>query len=390
MIIARPSSARHQRLLLAAAAIAAALTTAVPSAQRPRGVPSATGDAPLVLDGDATLLVGAEEPGPVAAAARDLAADFEKVLGRKPRIVQRPEEAGASIVAIGFRSPMLRDLRQDASTNPESFSLSVKAASWNGTPRRRVVLLTGADMRGTIYAVYQFAEQFLGVDPLYFWTDRMPPRRSAIEVPAALDQAFPPPLFTYRGFFINDEDLLTGWAPGERDDRTAISLAVWDRIYETTLRLKGNIVAPGTWIFPDEPQIAAAGRRGLIVTQHHAIPLGVNVARWPENTPYSFGTHPDILQRAWKNAVQAYPRDQEILWTVGLRGLSDSSYAVFDPTVGSDSRALGRVIGRAMADQVSIVRSIRPDASFITNLWQEGARLVQQGDLQIPAGVNAV
>src|SRR5262249_46168219 len=132
MIIARPSSARHQRLLLAAAAIAAALTTAVASAQRPRGVPSATGDAPLVLGGDTALLVGAGEPGPVAAAARDLAADFEKVLGRKPRIVQRPEEAGASIVAIGFRSPMLRDLRQDASTNPESFSLSVKAASWNG------------------------------------------------------------------------------------------------------------------------------------------------------------------------------------------------------------------------------------------------------------------
>src|SRR5262249_62205702 len=87
---------------------------------------------------------------------------------------------------------------------------------------------------------------------------------------------------------------------------------------------------------------------------------------------------------------EAYGRDQEMLWTVGVRGLSDSSYAVFDPTVGSDSRALGRVIGKAMADQVSLVRSIRPDASFITNLWQEGARLVQQGDLEIPAGVNAV
>src|SRR5262249_55728441 len=86
----------------------------------------------------------------------------------------------------------------------------------------------------------------------------------------------------------------------------------------------------------------------------------------------------------------SYAPGQEILWTVGLRGLSDSSYAAFDPTAGGDDHALGRLIGKAMADQVRIVRSVRPDTSFITNLWQEGARLVQQGDLEIPAGVNAV
>src|SRR5207249_530633 len=161
---------------------------------------------------------------------------------------------------------------------------------------------------------------------------------------------------------------------------------VWNKIYETILRLKGNIVAPGTWIFPDEPQIGLAGRRGLVVTQHHAIPLGVNVARWPENAPYSYSSHPEILQRAWKNAVSAYAPDQEVLWTVGLRGLSDSSYATFDPAVATDNHALGRLIGQAMADQMRIVRSVHPDASFITNLWQEGARLVQQGDFEVPDG----
>jgi hypothetical protein len=371
--------------------VAIALTIACAAVARAGQAPTrgrAAGP-PLVLDGETTILIGADEPAPVAAAARDLAADFEKVLGRKPRLVQRAEDATSSTVVIGFRSPLLQGLRP-AAGEPESFSVSVRPAAWKGMPRRRVVVLTGADARGTMYAVYQFAEQFLGVDPLYYWTDHVPPRRTAIDVPASLDEAFPAPVFKYRGFFINDEDLLTGWAPGERDDHTGISLAVWDRIYETTLRLKGNIVAPGTWIFPDEPQIARAGARGLIVTQHHAIPLGVNVARWPENTPYSYGTHPEILQRAWRNAVMAYPRDQEILWTVGLRGLSDTSYAAFDPSVGNDSHALGRVIGKAMAEQVRIVRSIRPDASFITNLWQEGARLVQQGDLEIPAGVNAV
>src|SRR5207248_6399451 len=56
---------------------------------------------------------------------------------------------------------------------------------------------------------------------------------------------FPASVFKYRGLFINDEDLLTGWAPGEAKDHTGISLEVWNKIFETILRLKGNMVAPG-------------------------------------------------------------------------------------------------------------------------------------------------
>jgi len=327
-------------------------------------------DAQTVLDASTAIVVGEGQSAAVTAAVDDLAADFEKVFGRTVRIVHRREDAGPSAIVVDRREG-----------EPESFSLSV---------RGRDVVLAGPDVRGTIYAIYHFAERYLGVDPLYYWTDHEPARRARVELPASLNETMPAPVFKYRGFFVNDEDLLTGWAPGEARDRTGISLDAWNRIYETILRLKGNIVAPGTWIFPDEPQIALAGKRGLIVTQHHAIPLGVNVARWPQNAPYSYSSHPEVLQRAWTNAVAAYPKDQEILWTVGLRCLSDMSYAALDPAVQNDTRALGRVIGSAMADQVRIVRAGRPDASFVTNLWQEGAGLVQRGQLTIPLGVHAV
>ena len=346
-------------------------------------------DAPIVVDGTTTILLGADEPPPLAAAVDDLVSDFEKVFGRKPRVVRRPEDAGSSTVVVGQRSAVVATLRGAAAAEPESFSISVKRTAWKAGPPR-VVLLTGADMRGAIYSVYQFSERYLGVDPLYFWTDHLPARKERVEMPATVSDIFPGPVFKYRGFFVNDEDLLTGWASGERADHTGISLAVWNKIFEATLRLKGNIVAPGTWIFPDEPQIKLAGKRGLIVTQHHAIPLGVNVARWPEDAPYSYTAHPEILQRAWKNAVAAYAPDQEVLWTVGLRGLSDASYASYDQSVQNDTRAAGRVIGNAMAEQVRIVRAAHPEAAFITNLWQEGAGLVQRGELTIPSDVHAV
>jgi hypothetical protein len=345
------------------------------------GVAAAQGQ--VAVDSSVVLLVGAEESGPVGQAAEDLARDFEKVFGKKPAIVHDARRAAPVTIVIETMKP-------GGSARPESFSIAAKNASLAPGRNSQVVQLTGADMRGTIFAVYQFAQEYLGVDPLYYWTDHEPARRSRIEIPASLNKSYPAPVIKYRGFFINDEDLLTGWAPGSKADGTGISLEVWNKIYETILRLKGNIVAPGTWIFPDEPQIKLAGKRGLILTEHHAIPLGVNVARWPRDVPYAYSTHPEILERAWKNAVAAYPAGQEVLWTVGLRGLSDSSYAAADPTVAGNNEALGKLISKAIAEQMRIVREKHRGADFITNLWQEGARLVHDGYLTIPKGVGTV
>lgn len=341
----------------------------------------------LLIDSSVTIVLNDGEPEPVAKAAQDLQSDLGKVFGKQPRIVHGAPTPGAASIFIAEESKVPENMRVGELTEPESFSISVVPNGRSGTTSVR---LMGADMRGTIYAIYQFSQEFLGVDPLYYWTDHEPARRASIALPAGLNKKFPAPLFKYRGFFINDEDLLTGWAPGEKTDHTGISLKVWDKVFETILRLKGDMVAPGTWIFPDEPQIKLAGQRGLILTQHHAIPLGLNVARWPKDVPYSYTSQPEILERAWKDAVAEYPQDQEVLWTVGLRGLSDASYAAFDPSVRGNDKALGELITKAIADQIQIVRASRPDAKFITSLWQEGARLVQEGYLKIPAEVGTV
>ena len=245
-------------------------------------------------------------------------------------------------------------------------------------------------MRGTIYAIYEFSQRILGVDPMYLWTDKQPAKRASITLPADFARTYPSPVFKYRGFFTNDEDLLSGWIRPAKGDQTGISLKAWDMVFETTLRLKGNMVVPGTWIFPDDAQVHAATERGLIVNQHHAIPLGVNVARWPADVPYNYSTHPEILERAWTNAVNQYKPDEEILWSVGLRGLSDSSYASLDESVRNNDPLLGQRISEAIADQMKIVRAKYPNAQFVTDLWQEGARLMQEGYLKIPPEVTLV
>ena len=64
------------------------------------------------------------------------------------------------------------------------------------------MVLSGADMRGTIYAIYQFSEEYLGVDPLYYWTDHEPIKRARIVIPVIFREDLSRrPVFKYRGFF---------------------------------------------------------------------------------------------------------------------------------------------------------------------------------------------
>ncbi|HEX8712070.1 MAG TPA: glycosyl hydrolase 115 family protein [Terracidiphilus sp.] len=340
----------------------------------------------LTINGSVTLVESAQVPGAVRRATEDLQSDFAKVFGQKPRLVSSLDAAGPVAILIAERSNLPAGTQCATTTDREAFAFSIA----QGTGGKRVVCLTGADMRGTIFAVYQFSQQCLGTDPMYLWTDKEPAKRNSITLPADFTHTFPSPVFKYRGFFINDEDLLTGWRRTEKGVQSGIALKTWDNVFETILRLKGNMIVPGTWIFPDDAQVLAASQRGLIVNQHHATPLGVNAARWPEGVPYNFSTHPEILRRAWKDAVDEYKPGDDILWSVGLRGLSDQSYAALDPSVRNNDPLLGKRISDAIADQIQIVRAKYPNAQFITNLWQEGDRLMREGYLKIPPEVTKV
>ena len=341
----------------------------------------------IALDGHATIYVGPDQPGPVLLAAQDLASDMQKVFGAAPKIVRTPQDAAPVTIVVGDD---LSGAPADHPAAPESFSITTGAADWNGHRAEKVIRLAGSDMRGTLYAIYQFSQQHLGVDPMYYWTDHAPARRVSILLSESLRESYGPPVFRYRGFFINDEDLLTGWAPGEAKDHSGISLAVWNKICETILRLKGNMIVAGTWPFPNDPQDHVVMERGLLLNQHHATPLGVNFSRWPKGVPYNFTSDPQYIENAWKNAVAAYPKDQQILWEIGLRGLSDQPYSDLDPAVRGNPRAQGRLISKALAEQVQIVRARHPHAVFITDLWMEGAKLMRQGDLVIPPTVITV
>src|SRR5437764_5273685 len=138
----------------------------------------ATQDA-VALNRSTTLYTSAAEGEPIQKAAEDLAVDLQAVLGTRPKIIHRQEDSGPLTIFIGEQSRLPEDLRANGLTAPESFSISLREERWNPRRTTKVVVLSGADMRGTSYAVYQFSEKYLGIDPLHYWTDHQPARRTS-------------------------------------------------------------------------------------------------------------------------------------------------------------------------------------------------------------------
>jgi hypothetical protein len=342
--------------------------------------------AQVAVNSATTVLIDRNEPVAIQKAANDLVADMEKVFGTPIQEVHRPADGKAITLWIGLQGPLPKLVAKPSGW--EVLRLQAVRNPWPGSPIREAIVLTGSDVRGTIYAVYQFSQEFLGVDPLYWWTDHKPAKKTQVAVSSALNETQGPPTFRYRGWFTNDEDLLTGWKPGLADG-TGISLAIWERVFEAILRLKGNMVTPGTFIFPFEPQVVAAGERGLVITHHHVEPLGLNTYRWPSDQPYSFTSHPDLLVAAWKRAVGQY-RNAEVIWTVGYRGEHDRPFWDYDRSAPSTDEGRAQVIAAAIEAEMGIVRAQKSSPEFFMNAWQESARFVREGFLHIPEGVTLV
>ncbi|RRJ99535.1 hypothetical protein Ga0100230_015465 [Opitutaceae bacterium TAV3] len=269
------------------------------------------------------------------------------------------------------------------------------------------VLLCGSDAHGAMWAVYEFCERILGIDPLYLWTDSPPPPPAgAFHIPRSAIRTHEdqPHTFRYRGWFINDEDLLCGWRDGG-GHRTidypyyhqVVHPGVMARVVETALRLKQNLLIPASFLDIDNPAeealVRLATERGLHISQHHIEPLGVShfamERYWRARgraTPPSYVTEPDLVRETWRHYATRWARHPGVVWQLGLRGRGDRPVWENDSHVPPTMEARGALISRAIADQHAIVAEVlgRDDFVSTTTLWQEGTVLHNAGHLHFP------
>ncbi|MCM1048561.1 MAG: glycosyl hydrolase 115 family protein [Clostridiales bacterium] len=235
------------------------------------------------------------------------------------------------------------------------------------------------DERGFIYGIYEVSRSILGVMDFWFWNDQKFVPVEKVEL--AEDYCFhsKPCAVKYRGWFINDEVLLHVWKVERKEDLP------WEMAFETLLRLKGNMVIPGT-DRNSEKYRKLASAMGLMITHHHAEPLGAEMfARaYPDLNP-SYAEYPEKFQVLWKEALKAQ-EGMEVIWNLGFRGQGDCPFWENDKQYETDE-ARGELLSSLIRIQYDLVKEADRRAVCCTNLYGEIMELYQKGCLDLPADV---
>ena len=335
----------------------------------------------FLLDRNTVILVDGTELYPIQRAVLNLAEDIKEATDSEPVIL----DPNSSIpwnygILVTSSKEVLQKL---AGWQPQwEEAYIIKTIIVDG---RKEILIGGGDILGTIYGIYHFSEQVLDTDPFKFWTEYRPPSRRSITI-QSLDIKSNQPTFRYRGFFINDEDLLTGWKKGS----PYIEPEIWEKVFETILRLKGNMVIAGTWLPAEERPLNLASSMGLWLAMHHAMPLGIGVVDWPETEKYSLvGNHEKVIDY-WKQAILSY-RGRKVIWTLGYRGLGDYAFWHHEGMKLTDQER-AKFIQEAIETQYQMVREYSGESNPVmcAYLWGEGVKFYRNRWLKIPGDVLVV
>ena len=243
------------------------------------------------------------------------------------------------------------------------------------------ILVECADDLGAVYGLLAISERFLGFAPLGWWNDQRVAKRESVAVPP---QTLHSPTYAvrFRGWFINDEVLFTGWKMEE-----SAKMSVWQRAFETILRCGGNMVIPGTDRGYDGHTLnILASDMGLWLTQHHTELLGARMfARVYPGLTASYTQYPEKFEALWQEAIDLYG-GRKVVWAIGFRGQGDCAFWKNEAGFDTDE-ARGAFISRVMRRQMEMVRRRDPNARFCTNLYGEMMGLYRKGFLDVPEEV---
>lgn len=320
----------------------------------------------------------------VASAIKDLANDFLDVLG----ITLEKSDSDSADLIFGADAP------DEIKDQTEGHAIIEK----NGR-----LEFSGTDERGIMWAIYTFSDEYLGVFPLYFWADQEKPAfESLIFDKNYISEPF---RIRFRGWFLNDEDLLTGFKDsGKVRDvdypyyHTVVSAELIEKVAEAALRSKMNLIIPASLMDignPDERVLVdVCAARGLYVTQHHIEPLGVSGFTWDsywkkrgnEIPEQSYIKNPDKYEEIWRYYASLWAKYPNVIWQLGLRGRGDKPVWTLDPSIPKDNESRGGLITKAIMTEYRIVSETLGRNDFISTstLWAEGENLMAEGCLQFP------
>jgi hypothetical protein len=292
----------------------------------------------------------ADQPG-VLIAAETLREDFARVCGTKAA------SSGFRAIFAGTKdSPLIK--RLVAEGRIDTASLAGQYETYILQVDGDAVIIAGADMRGTIYGIYEISEQ-IGVSPWYDWAD-VPVRPATDLSLASGTYTVPQPGVRYRGIFLNDEaPCLTSWVKNTYGTDYG-DHRFYARVFELLLRLRANFMWPAMWgwaFYADDPENSrTADEMGIIMGTSHHEPMARNHQEWVRKRgadgPWNYTVNKKLLTKFFTEGMER-AKDTEDLITIGMRGDGDAAMG----KEGEEANYI-KLLETIIKDQRKIIRKV--------------------------------
>ncbi|HEC41564.1 MAG TPA: hypothetical protein ENI20_01875 [Bacteroides sp.] len=334
-----------------------------------------------------------QEPGPLKIALEALMRDFMRVMDTEPSIAGKMDRdiSQPEIVIVNRASGALR-VTSNQLKKLDGFESHRVYADLESNR----IYLDGNDLRGAIFAIYTFSEEFLGVPPLHHWSSWVPVKKDVISVPGDYDLFFKSPQVRYRSLLPGDQDFFTPWKRNSEYNNN-----VW---LETALRLKLNTIETYSTILPDYKLTDYAyliDKYGLVITSHHTSGLNTSFRTWGdywrevremEPPEYLLSNESAILDFFRYNAETVKKSGIENLWTVAFRGEVDQPYWSIFKDAPEDDKGRADVINRMLQIQYDMIKEMTGEEEPYARItfYDELAILMAKGYLKPPVSENMI
>jgi len=262
-----------------------------------------------------------------------LAKDIEHVSGYLPQVTTDKTSISGNAIVIGNRASELIQSFSGAKTSIQGDweTYTIQHLQHPTAKLDKVLLIAGADPRGTAYGVFSVSEQ-IGVSPWYWWADVTPLEQKELVLNVEAIQSKTPAV-KFRGIFINDEDWgLQPWAEKTFEPETGdIGPKTYAKIFELILRLRANTLWPAMhpstkafFHYPGNRKMAE--KYEIVLGSSHAEPmLRNNVDEWDHEAmgDFNYFTNKQKVLDYWESRVKEAQHVNGI-YTLGMRGVHDS------------------------------------------------------------------
>lgn len=356
----------------------------------------------VAISGTTSILIDPAEDAPIKRALQDLVRDMKKVFGTAPRVIYSLTEAdkSAPLIVVSCKGISTQRFRTKNINLFESHLITTTTVGGHNA-----VILQGADMRGTIYAIYSFSEKYLEIPPLWIWASYEPMKKTKVQIPEKTYLYFPSPAVKWRAWFPNDKDLLSPWQAKNAEN--------YDAVFETMLRLKlntreGYLIDLAGWSNPYTVSKEAkyVRDRGLKISFTHTAPFGATFTNWErywtnirhlKKAPPLMLKNVDALKEFWTYHIETIKRAKlDVIWQIGFRGLGDKPFwrktfvdAVDEPASDKDR---AEIINTMLALQVALLKKETGESEPLMKLtiYNEASDFLAKGLLKLPEEPNLI